>query len=54
MADGQAFLVPQPDYLTMSPSGRTVVIDDENENRSILDLLLLTVIETTVARRAHP
>lgn len=45
MADGQSFNVPHPDFLSMSPTGRTVIIYQEDENFSILDLLLMTEIE---------
>ena len=47
MADGRQFPVPHPDFLFMSPSGRTVIICDEGEGEdfSILDLLLTTEIE---------
>ena len=47
MADGRSFQVPHPDFLSMSPSGRTVIIYQENEEFSILDLLLMTEIETS-------
>lgn len=45
MADGRHFNVPHPDFLFMSPSGRTVIICQEGEEFSILDLLLMTEIE---------
>lgn len=45
MADGRSFHVPHPDFLSMSPTGRTVIIYQENEEFSILDLLLMTEIE---------
>jgi hypothetical protein len=47
MADGRAFSVPHPDFLSMSPTGRTVIIYQEDEEFSILDLLLMTEIEMT-------
>ena len=45
MADGRQFSVPHPDFLFMSPSGRTVIICEENEDFSILDLRLMTESE---------
>jgi hypothetical protein len=45
MADGRTFDVPHPDFLSMSPSGRTVIIYHGDEHFSILDLLLMTEIE---------
>jgi hypothetical protein len=50
MADGRSFHVPHPDFLSTSPSGRTVIVYQENEDFSILDLLLLTEIETNSSR----
>jgi hypothetical protein len=44
MADDRSFRVPHPDFLFMSPSGRTVIICQEDDEFSILDLLLMTEI----------
>ena len=53
MADGRHFHVPHPDFLSMSPSGRTIIVYQENEDFSILDLLLMTEIEMTPANTAR-
>ena len=45
MADGRSFHVPHPDYLLMSPSGRMVFAFGEDDDCSILDLLLMTEVE---------
>lgn len=45
MADGRAFHVPHPDFLSMSPTGRTVIVYQEEDEFSILDLLLMTEIK---------
>jgi hypothetical protein len=45
MGDGRAFLVRHPDFLSHSPSGRTVIVHQDDENFSILDLLLVTELE---------
>jgi hypothetical protein len=50
MADGRTFQIPHPDFLSMSPSGRTVIIYQEDDEFSILDLLLMTEIQATSAR----
>lgn len=44
MADGRVFPIPHPDFLSMSPSGRTVIVYRDNEEFSILDTLLMTEI----------
>ena len=49
IADGRTFSVPHPDFLSMSPSGRTVIVYQEDDNFSILDLLLMTEIEMSPA-----
>jgi hypothetical protein len=45
LADGRSFFVRHPDYLSHSPTGRTIVVYGEGENFSILDLLLVTELE---------
>ncbi|HEX3657965.1 MAG TPA: hypothetical protein VHV55_19405 [Pirellulales bacterium] len=45
MADGRAFPVPHPDFLSISPAGRTVVIYQPDGAASIVDLLLMTELE---------
>lgn len=42
LADGRSFRIPHRDYLSMSPSGRTVVVYHADGSASILDLLLVT------------
>jgi hypothetical protein len=43
--DGRSFEVRHPDFLSRSPSGRTVIVYAEDERFSVLDLLLLTKLE---------
>ena len=45
MADGSSFEVKHPDFVAMSPTGRTVVIYDEDDTSSVLDLLLMTELQ---------
>jgi hypothetical protein len=45
MGDGRSFHVPHPEFLSRSPSGRTVIVYGEQERFSVLDLLLLTELE---------
>ncbi len=42
LADGRSLRVPHRDYLSMSPSGRTVIVYQPDEVFSIVDLLLVT------------
>jgi hypothetical protein len=52
MADGRSFSVPHPDFLSMSPSGRTVIVYQKDDSFSILDLLLTTEIEMSPPARS--
>ncbi len=45
MADGGHFPIPHPDFLSVSPAGRTVVIYHTDDSASIVDFLLMTEIE---------
>ncbi|MEM7681559.1 MAG: hypothetical protein AAF288_06365 [Planctomycetota bacterium] len=45
VADGRAFKVRHPDYVSRSPAGRTVIVYGDGDGFSILDLLLITEIE---------
>ena len=42
MADGRSYRVPHRDYVSMSPTGRTVIVYEPDESHRILDLLLVT------------
>ena len=45
MADGRNFVIPHPDFLSMSPIGRTAVVFNADGSASIVDLLLMTELE---------
>ena len=45
MADGRSFLVRHPDFISHSPSGRTLIVYGNDESFSILDLLLASELE---------
>ena len=45
MADGRTFSIAHPDFLSLSPAGRTVVIYHPNDSASIVDLLVMTELE---------
>jgi hypothetical protein len=42
LADGSRLDVPHRDFLSHSPSGRTVIVYGKDESSSIVDLLLVT------------
>jgi hypothetical protein len=45
MGDGRSFRVDHPEFLSRSPSGRTVVVHQSDESFGVLDLLLVTELE---------
>jgi hypothetical protein len=47
MADGRSFKVEHPDFVAQSPTGRTVVVFQQDETYSVLDLLLMSELEVT-------
>ena len=51
MGDGRAFEVSHPEFLSRSPSGRTVIVYGPEENFSVLDLLLMTELEIRPPRK---
>jgi hypothetical protein len=45
LADGRSFQIRHRDYLSHSPSGRTIIVYGDDDNFSVLDLLLVTELE---------
>ncbi|MCH7728133.1 MAG: hypothetical protein IH991_16890 [Planctomycetes bacterium] len=45
LADGEKLHVPHVDFLSHSPTGRTLIVYGEGESFSIVDLLLVTRLE---------
>ena len=45
MADGRVFLVKHRDFVSRSPSGRTIVVHSDDDSFSVLDLLLMSEVE---------
>lgn len=50
--DGRSFYVPQPEFVSRSPSGRTVVVNYDEERLAILDISLVASIQ--LGRRLKP
>jgi hypothetical protein len=46
LADGEVIPVPHPDFIARSPAGRTVVVFGKNDSMKIIDLFLVTSLET--------
>jgi hypothetical protein len=45
LADGRAIHVPHAEFLSHSPSGRTIIVYGAGDTFSIIDLLLVTELE---------
>lgn len=45
LGDGRAFFVKHPDFLSRSPSGRTVIVHQSDDSFSVLGLLLVTELQ---------
>jgi hypothetical protein len=39
------FFVKRPDFISRSPSGRTVIVHGDDDSFTILDMLLVTELE---------
>jgi hypothetical protein len=45
LADGRKLRVPHREFLSHSPTGRTIIVYDAGEEFSIVDLLLVTRLQ---------
>jgi hypothetical protein len=53
MADGRNIRVPHRDFICYSPSGRTVIVEHQDDTHSVLDVLLITELEVEAAAAAE-
>jgi hypothetical protein len=51
MADGREYLVPHPDYISLSPKGTFVTVYDDEERFFVLPLLTMTGLASTTAKQ---
>jgi hypothetical protein len=52
LTDGLLLRVPHPDFITVTQGGRTAIVLGEGEDFSIIDLALVTAIETAASNAA--
>ena len=45
LADGRAVRVPHQDFISMHPTGRTVIVYGQAEDLEILDVMLVTSLQ---------
>lgn len=46
-ADGKIVEVPHPDFATLSPSGRTLIVFNQDDSYEVLDVLLISALEAS-------
>jgi hypothetical protein len=46
MANRRSVDVPHPDFMHLTPTGRRLIIDREDDSSEIIDVLLITSVET--------
>ncbi|MBA2432291.1 MAG: hypothetical protein H0V56_09260 [Chthoniobacterales bacterium] len=46
MANGRSVDIPHPDFMHLSPTGRRLIVDRDDDNFEIVDVLLVTSVET--------
>ena len=52
MADGRSFNIVHPDLVALSKSGRTIIVADDDDGYSVLDLLLMTELQVSNGQSA--
>lgn len=45
IGDGRSFRVDHPEFMSRSPSGRTIVVHQQDDSFSVLDMLLITELK---------
>jgi hypothetical protein len=53
MADGRSFQVSHPDWMMVSPTGRTAILFEPDDSYSIVDLMLMNELEVPVTKNAN-
>lgn len=54
LANGRTFPVPHPDFVSISPTGRTMVIHTEDDHLEIVDVMLVTNLAVGSSKAGRP
>lgn len=46
MANGRSVDIPHPDFMHLSPTGRRLIVDRSDDSFEVIDVLLVTSVET--------
>lgn len=52
MVEGRSFTVAHPDWVIVSPTGRTAILFEPDDSHSIVDLMLMSELEIPSAKNA--
>jgi len=52
MVDGRSFAVAYPDWVMVSPTGRTAIIFEKDDSYSVIDLALMSELEVPSTKNA--
>jgi hypothetical protein len=52
MVDGRAFTVAHPEWVMVSPTGRTAILFKPDDSYSVVDLMLMNELEVPAAKNA--
>ena len=52
MVDGRSFTVSHPDFVMVSPTGRTAIIFEPDDSYSVVDLMLMNELDVTPPKAA--
>jgi len=54
MADGRSIDVPHPAFMHLSPTGRRLIVDHSDDSFEVIDVLLVTSVETLPKNGTKP
>ncbi|MEI6239758.1 MAG: hypothetical protein WCR51_05175 [Planctomycetia bacterium] len=52
MVDGRSFAVSHPDWVMVSPTGRTAIIFEKDDSYSVVDLMAMSELEIPSTKNA--
>ncbi len=52
MVDGRSFTVSHPDWVFVSPTGRTAMLFEPDDSYSVVDLMLMNELEVPATKNA--
>ncbi|MEP6820914.1 MAG: hypothetical protein ABI946_01045 [Chthoniobacterales bacterium] len=53
MSNGRHADIPHPDFMDLSPTGRRLIVDRSEDSFEIIDVILVTSVETLSKNGSH-